>query len=378
LRPFRRRGASGRAASGDPRTGAPAGLRPPDPAADAAPDDPASSAPPPDPASGPASAATPGAGFPPFAYLPPPRLFWYDVLPEACTRTGVLPDAARLRVWDLVLAARHVPHRLDLSGHAARLLVPGRFAPRAADEIAAYERENPPQAEPAPLPVVRGGVQPVLWAMLALVLLHALTLGELRIGGLYLLDWDGLGMADSTAILAGQWWRAVTALTLHADGAHLWSNVCIGAVFFVALARELGAGVGLLAALASGVGGNLLNALFHGPGHLSLGASTAVFGAVGALGALRGLRGEGVGIRKVLVPVAAGLAFLAMLGAGGERTDLGAHLFGFVAGAAIGCGAGLAVNRWGLPPRPVGLFCGALAAGLPVAAWILAFSAPAH
>ena len=82
-------------------------------------------------------------------------------------------------------------------------------------------------------------------------------------------------------MLAGEWWRAVTALTLHADLAHVLANAVAIAIFLGAVARRLGPALATWLALAAGVAGNVLTALVAGGGHVSLGASTAVFGALG-------------------------------------------------------------------------------------------------
>ena len=74
------------------------------------------------------------------------------------------------------------------------------------------------------------------------------------------------------------------------------------------------------------------------------------------------------------MPLAAGLGLTAMLGTGGENTDLGAHIFGFLVGVPLGVAAGRVMSRLGAPGRSLdaGLLLTAL--GLPVLAWILAFT----
>ena len=137
------------------------------------------------------------------------------------------------------------------------------------------------------------------------------------------ITWEHAGLADAGLIMAGEWWRAATALTLHADAAHLLGNVFVGSLFCAVLAAQTGLGSGLLCMVAAGVLGNLANAAVHGSDHLSLGFSTAVFGAAGAIAGLRALSGPFSGLRAGLVPIGAGLGLLAMLGSEGERTDLG-------------------------------------------------------
>jgi membrane associated rhomboid family serine protease len=137
------------------------------------------------------------------------------------------------------------------------------------------------------------------------------------------------------------------------------------------VARYLGGGAAWLAIVASGALGNLANAFLSGPGHRSIGASTAVFAALGLLTAWcwrRGFR-PGASRRERLAPVVAGIGLLAFTGTGGVDTDVGAHLTGFVAGFL----GGLVFARLGFPERRgAQLACGALAAGSVALAWIAA------
>jgi membrane associated rhomboid family serine protease len=145
------------------------------------------------------------------------------------------------------------------------------------------------------------------------------------------------GAAVAERIVAGEWWRAVTALTLHADAAHLLGNVASAALFVTAVCGALGPGLGSALVLATGVGGNLAAALVRRTASSSVGASTAIFGAVGILcgrAVIRAARRRTAG-RRPWVPLAAGLALLALLGTS-ERADLLAHLTGFVVGLPLG------------------------------------------
>jgi membrane associated rhomboid family serine protease len=159
--------------------------------------------------------------------------------------------------------------------------------------------------------------------------------------------WEYRGVAESVKIVAGgEWWRAVTALTLHRDLAHWGANFATAGVFAWFLAGRLGGGLAWAAIVASGVIGNGINAAFYGEaGHASIGASTAVFGSIGALIAVqwgaRWARGRRSKRWEWIVPLGAGLAFLAFLGAGDpenpwDRTDRLAHLWGFAAGLLVG------------------------------------------
>ena len=67
----------------------------------------------------------------------------------------------------------------------------------------------------------------------------------------------------SEAVSQGQWWRAVTALTLHGGLQHILSNSLFGSLFGFFVARYLGSGVGWLTILGCATLANLLNAYVH-------------------------------------------------------------------------------------------------------------------
>lgn len=166
-------------------------------------------------------------------------------------------------------------------------------------------------------------------------------------------DWETLGRADAVKIRAGEWWRAVTALTLHADLSHLAGNVVFGAALGVILAQSIGVGLAWWSVLIAGTLGNYANAWLQDASHRSLGASTAVFGALGVQVAYEYARRTELGYKRWRrwVPVIMGFGLLAWLGAGGvhvedprsleglERVDIGAHGLGFAVGGLIGLGA---------------------------------------
>ena len=143
--------------------------------------------------------------------------------------------------------------------------------------------------------------------------------------------------ASAYDILNGEIYRTVTALMLHASYPHLAGNMAGIAIFGTAVCNITGAGVGWLMILLTGILGNLANAALFRYGHISIGASTAVFGAVGILAAYQLTRKIKIsGQRmKAWLPLAGGLALLGLLGSS-EHSDLTAHLFGFIAGICLG------------------------------------------
>ncbi len=162
------------------------------------------------------------------------------------------------------------------------------------------------------------------------------------------------GTANATQLLHGAPWQALTALSLHADLAHVVGNAVSGGVFLAAVHRRLGPGLGTFTVVLAGAVGNALNAAHHrATGHLSLGASTAVLAAVGVLTAtqLVASRGESRERHRVLRGVGAVLGGLALLGTIGASptSDLWAHLYGFVAGALVGLVPALLLRRRARP-----------------------------
>jgi membrane associated rhomboid family serine protease len=149
--------------------------------------------------------------------------------------------------------------------------------------------------------------------------------------------WFVNGAVSGRQILEnGEWWRLVTALTLHADVMHIFGNVLIGGVLVHLLCRLLGNGLGWFLILVSGILGNFLNVFLRGYMHNSVGFSTAIFGTIGILAGYQAVRKRTTAARDILLPLAAGGGLLAFLGTGGQRTDLGAHFFGLLVGIALG------------------------------------------
>ncbi len=152
--------------------------------------------------------------------------------------------------------------------------------------------------------------------------------------------------ASASAIIRGEWYRCITALFLHGSDIHLAGNIAGIIIFGTSVCSITGSGVGWFLILLSGFLGNFFNALFYKSIHLSIGASTAVFGSVGILAGYRliySLEESGLKI-TAFIPVGAGLGILALLGASPD-SDVMAHLFGFFAGMIIGALYRLFIRR---------------------------------
>lgn len=256
----------------------------------------------------------------------------------------------RLQNAVLVLQARGLPFRTERFSRGWLLRVPPQHFDIACLELSLFEKENTgwPPPPPAPLPQ-RGNSLAPLCVLLLLATFHNLTRIPFSLNPPLLLDWVAAGDAHAGNILAGQWWRPITALCLHTDGLHLLGNLVFGALFIIRLCRGLGAGLAWSLILASGISGNLLNALLQTPDHRAIGASTAVFGAIALVAGINLIRYRSSLRRRWVLPLAAALALLALLGAEGERTDVGAHLLGFASGLFLGILAEFLTHRFGRP-----------------------------
>jgi membrane associated rhomboid family serine protease len=277
------------------------------------------------------------------------------------------------RARSVVLSAAGVSHQVH--HHAGRfvLLVAPADAARAATELAAYEVENPPPVRRAPHLLRHangwGGV-----AGYAAILIAVEWIQRTQQFGH---NWFQSGQTSAGLIKGGQWWRTVTALTLHTDLPHLVGNLVIGGLFGLLVGQHLGSGLAWLSILVAGAAGNYLNALIHQPTHTSVGASTAVFGALGILAGSGWHHRRHSPTRSLArwTPLIGGAILLGYLGSGGERTDVGAHVGGFVSGLILGA----LIAKFGKElgnTRQSQLVFAAIALAILALAWTLALTPP--
>jgi membrane associated rhomboid family serine protease len=293
-----------------------------------------------------------------------------DEIEPVWVEVGRFPALGEAEQHALVLVASGVASRLVPNAAGIALFVAAPDAARARYEIAAYAQENGPRPAPGPaLRPLREGIDAALMYCVVLVFIHAAASR-----GAFSHDWLAIGHAQASLIKGGEWWRAVTALGLHADLGHLLANVTLGGILGVLLAQLLGAGLAWLAILIGGGIGNAIVAVLAPAEHTAIGASTSVFAALGLLAALAWGRQAMVwrGLRRWR-PIAAAVMLLALLGVGGERTDIGAHVAGLLTGCVAG--VGLYFARPYLPlGRKAQLAFGATAIGLFAGSWLAAFA----
>ena len=240
--------------------------------------------------------------------------------------------SAYIQNCSLVLSAVGIEHQTDPS--SGILLSREVDSERAIREITTCEKENqfwpPPPEEVQPISHTEN--PPTLLMIGGLIIFYMFT-------GPWFSEnpWFLAGAVDSEKIVAqGQWWRLITALTLHADQVHLVGNCVVGAFIVHLLCKTTGYGTGWLALLFSGAAGNLMNSVLRQSAHHSVGFSTAVFAAIGIFCGMQLAIRRATLLKQLIVPLGAGTGLLAMLGTQGEHTDLGAHFFGF--GCGLICG----------------------------------------
>jgi membrane associated rhomboid family serine protease len=128
-------------------------------------------------------------------------------------------------------------------------------------------------------------------------------------------------------VMAGEWWRPLTAAFLHIGPLHLALNMLAVLVFGSELERQLGRWRFLALYLLSALGGAAAIQLFGDPFRPVAGASTAIYGLLGALGVLMIVRRQDLRGLLTLIAINVFISFL-------PGVSLLGHLGGLVAGAA--------------------------------------------
>ena len=281
---------------------------------------------------------------------------------------------ALCREYSLVLEARAIEHEVvEIDGLWALTVEPSLRA-SALDELTRYssERSSPRPQSRFTVAFKGAGVGAAAYALILLLTAYCAGLG------LFGADWYGSGVIDAGPARS-EWWRAITALTLHVDPAHLLGNLIFGVLVGVAASRLLGPGVAWFAALFAGAFANYVEMLIAPASHRALGASTAVFAALGLLTGLAWT--ERLTFRERnwyrWAPLVAGVCLLTLFGAGGEHVDVLGHFLGFAFGVVAGwlCAIADVPRSKGLTTQILFGAAAALSIGL---AWLLALNQAHH
>ncbi|MEP6548259.1 MAG: rhomboid family intramembrane serine protease [Gammaproteobacteria bacterium] len=273
------------------------------------------------------------------------------------------------REYSLVLEAKDIEHEVSESGDGWLLTVAPSMVHRAYDELGLYVTER---STPRSVPILTKPFAGAAFGAVGYVLILLLTAYCTGIG-LFGADWLSLGALDAGA--AGEWWRALTALTLHLDQEHLLGNLLFGVFGGIAAGRLLGPGVAWASIVGAAGLANYAEILIAPANHRAVGASTAVFAALGLIAGLAWRQRLTLRERRwnAFAPLIAGICLLTLLGAGTEHVDVLGHGLGFV----FGLGVGWIYARAGVPRhhgKRLQMATGAGAVLLLIVAWTMALA----
>jgi rhomboid protease GluP len=270
--------------------------------------------------------------------------------------------------WSLVLASQEIPTAIVRLGQGFwALAVEPRDRDRALDAIHQYQRENRRK-----LPwrdQLATSMETFHWgaALWSLFLAGFFAWVEFRFPA-----FRAVGMMDSLAVGAGEWWRLFTPILLHSDLAHLMGNLTMGFLLLGFAMAHYGAGPALLAAYLAGAAGNLAGFILYPQPYLGVGASGMVMGALGllAIHSFSYWRQQHLpGIAMIRAALAGTMLFV-LLGLD-PATDVIAHLGGFAAGMIFGFGLSF-IPHEKLQQSSIQTFCWMLLAMLFSSTFLLA------
>ena len=242
----------------------------------------------------------------------------------------------------LVILAMNLPYWHVHQSGSHELYVEEERLGRVADELRAYRQE---QASWSPVDP-DAGVSDYPASFYVPYLATLVLTFSFILQNAYAPDYAVIGRMDTVGFLSrDEWWRPLTALFLHADVPHVLGNIVFGLWYGTLVNRSYGTGLGWSLMLASGVLGNTLVALHRFPAsHFSVGAATAVIGALGLLVAEgfahRWRQRFSMQLGQLLIPMVAGGILLGWTGGFHDpQIDGLAHVGGFLSGIMLGLGA---------------------------------------
>ena len=273
----------------------------------------------------------------------------------------------QIRDDSLVLLSQGISHRLlrSIEGPFLIFVLPEHEA-RAQEQLALYRKENPPKEENPPIPL-SFSLQP-FWVLLAPTIITLIDFTDK-------VNFHTPGISDASKVLKGEWWRTLTAQTLHGDVRHLASNLICGYIvmnmitFRIPLLR-LAPFIAITSAIA-----NLCVSLTVQTNFRSLGFSTFVFAAIGCLSVIefRLMPKETHGLLRRFAPLCGATSLAVFLGLG-ENADILGHAYGFIAGLFCGFIPSKKALRWGTPLSTIDSIGLLIYYALYIVAWKLAMN----
>ena len=273
----------------------------------------------------------------------------------------------QIRDDSLVLLSQGISHRLIRSEEGPfQIFILPEHEEKAKNQLDLYRKENPPKAENPPIPL-SFSLQP-FWVLLAPTIVTLIDFSDK-------VNLHSPGISDASKVLKGEWFRSLTAQTLHGDLRHFASNLLCGYIvmnmitYRIPLLR-LSPFIAIAAAIA-----NLCVSFTVQTNFRSLGFSTFVFATIGCLSVIefRLMPKETHGLLRRFAPLCGATSLAVFLGLG-ENADILGHAYGFLAGLFCGFIPSKKALRWGTPLSTADGLGLLFYYGLYIAAWKLALT----
>lgn len=235
--------------------------------------------------------------------------------------------------WSLMLLSQGIESTVLRDPESGQwfLQVQPSHAAEAEASIQCYEQENRawPFRHSLPWPGFSFD-----WTVLAWVVL---------ISSLFALqEWTGsdieaAGICSAGLVRSGEWWRLLTATTLHADLGHLAMNGAFGILLLGIAMGRFGSGLTLLTTTLCGALANMFTLLWREDQASGLGASGVVMAALGLLTADAAIQywRRKQPPRLIMEGLVGGLMLFVLVGVS-PTSDVAAHAAGFVGGLLLG------------------------------------------
>jgi membrane associated rhomboid family serine protease len=272
--------------------------------------------------------------------------------------------------WSLVLLSQGIESTVQHDPQTGQwwVEVPVGQQAAAASCLQRYERENRAWPFRHPLPWPGAAFD---WTVLAwVVLISALFVLQTRPDSIV----ESAGICNVGWVRSGEWWRALTATTLHADLGHLAMNSVFGILLLGVAMGRFGSGLTLLATSICGFLANLVPLLWREDRVSGLGASGVVMAALGLLAADATFQywRRKQPPRLIAEGIAGGFMLFVLVGVS-PGSDVATHTAGLVGGLVLGLA--LASLPWTTVRRPAwNLIAGLLYCVIMSAAWVRALA----
>ncbi|MCU0771319.1 MAG: rhomboid family intramembrane serine protease [Verrucomicrobia bacterium] len=248
---------------------------------------------------------------------------------------GTLPVTGKRQAmdWSLVLLSQGIESVVQHEPETGQwwLEVPSGQRTQATACLQRYERENRfwPFRQALPWPGFAFD-----WTVLAWVgLISAVFALQTQPGSVI----EPAGIFNIGLVRSGEWWRALTATTLHTDLGHLAMNSVFGILLLGIAMGRFGFGLTLLTTMVCGFLANVVTVLWREDRVSGLGASGVVMAALGLLAADATVQywRRKQPPRLIAEGVAAGLMLFVLVGVS-PTSDVATHTAGILGGLLLG------------------------------------------